>query len=641
MDQVGTTPVEYFDLAHKMVVGFVNYIDSEYSAIMSVDNIAEYLCGTEKTHRSISTRKAKEIVKNRHTIIGSRDYIYLFSKICKNYSIRYEGEDVDLDVTITLEYTLAEYMRSVNFNHLKGRSRKRVQTATYCSLKLLPYVMCTGGNKYEWYIYKEGIWTKVAYENLRHIISICYQDSYIEELGTDPTRLVTENDLSIITIVPNLKELIDKCDVFVCNTVTFDRKYLYIRSQLPSDLSTMKSNYNPADPTLYNSKIRNMLDIMVEWFEDMDTVEYHLDCIAMAASGRFTPRWANVLYGTGSDGKSTVLKIFADLFGSYAVAVPPTLYTKQQTNPDTPTPALLMTMNKLLVLVPDAGNSLMLNGYIFKQQTGSDITYARALFCEGSNLSSKPYILIATNEMQGPQELSILTRCRYTTMKFKRSSADVIQVLPEHISKGYKVGTEEYSTVFMREYGSVLMTEMLKRCKEILEGKRKIKISNKVRIDTDVWRKQNPVGKFCSEVLEELDKEDKKVIKEREKKLENRELTFAEIEHSHLQPTLFTLFKLWKGLNGISKADNHGINTLEKFTASVSLFEVIQELEVGREIVKYLPCKKIAYKTSSLAILGSMNPALQIFSYPTISTHERKQIEYITEDDDGVIRYDY
>lgn len=145
---------------------------------------------------------------------------------------------------------------------------------------------------------------------------------------------------------------------------------------------------------------------------DADLVSYLQRAIGYSLTGDTSEHCFFLLFGTGSNGKSTFVETIRNLLGDYAQAASFDTFLERRSEGPRNDIAKLVGTRFVAAAEPDVGKNL--SESIVKQLTGGDMIEARALYKEGFNFKPTFKIFLAANHKPGirGQDIGIWRRVK-------------------------------------------------------------------------------------------------------------------------------------------------------------------------------------------------------------------------------------
>lgn len=446
----------------------------DFLSKLSVDDIASYLASGE--HALSHMDKAKDILDNRYTYFGWKDYMYCYVHV---------SDDTDSVVR-----SICDYVKAFG-------GSKPLELFFY--LFLGHSLLSTSGNKqgtYQWRYFCKGVWIAIDNSQLCNMIYTRVDASdVLEHLGISPkyasryigdlTRSMTHsNGLLSKLFYPSFRDICDPKEVtFAMPTCTYDMIHGNVRVGLPADLSTRRGGVDP-DLEQWKAKRRSMANVFKTWMTRGDVVESYLNILSGALS-EFKPRYAVINSGTGSDGKSTFFHILQKIFGGYCVVSPSGGPSTDTSNTNDATPFANRLVGARVCLTGDSGDvAKLLSSPGFKSMSGGDSIYRRALHNEASEFTPTLKMLCIVNTNQTSivvPGVAELTRVKVFLWLHKTITDEDKAVIPLHRLKSFTRGVFNYEHKFIEEYGGCLMVDLIKRHASIRKGIATIRICEAVK----------------------------------------------------------------------------------------------------------------------------------------------------------------
>jgi putative DNA primase/helicase len=174
---------------------------------------------------------------------------------------------------------------------------------------------------------------------------------------------------------------------------TLDLRTGGLRSARPEDLITRATSvpYNPAADCL------RWLQFLKEIFPgDTELVDYIQRAAGYSLTGDTTEQCFFVLFGSGANGKTSLLEILVRLLGTHAATTPFDTFLVRS-NPGAPRNDLAALHGARFVKAAEAEHRARLDEALVKQVTGEDTVTARFLFREHFSFKPQFKIWLATN----------------------------------------------------------------------------------------------------------------------------------------------------------------------------------------------------------------------------------------------------
>jgi P4 family phage/plasmid primase-like protien len=292
--------------------------------------------------------------------------------------------------------------------------------------------VCASISQKLWYQYENHHWRKVEEGiTLRLKMSNDLMFDYAEMLKTCSDNYVVANDENktalgnrmklIVKIMNNLKSSPFKNNVMKeCTEVFYNEmfsryvdknKYLIgfkngvydlqkneFRNGVPEDYLSMQMPIDYIELSDTDPKVIMVNDFFEKIFPDTSIREYFFNNYCDIFVGGNQRKKVLFWTGEGDNGKSKVEELFEKMLGPYAVKLPTSLIVGKKTQSSAATPELVRAGNGVRFCVlqePDKRDSI--NAGMFKELSGNDTMYARALFVGGCEIEPMFKLAIVCN----------------------------------------------------------------------------------------------------------------------------------------------------------------------------------------------------------------------------------------------------
>lgn len=446
--------------------------------LLDVDALVKHISqDVAVTERHI--RVASNIIQSRYTMLGYKDYMCCYLDMHSTDNELW-NRIVDLAIAIS------------------GRQHSTPLYFIQHLLAMLYYhntlVITEESGRGTSYIHKRftrGTWCTVEKSSLnnayRHTLSTM-KAKLLRELGINDQKLdkaiqlaVTSTGESILKDMlhyPNFSDSRDDKTKVFCTVsgMVLDIQACICRLGLPGDLSTLSSNAM-YDYQIWQSKRGSMMQALAEWLGNDEVTNYYLDCLASAVSV-YSPRYALLNVGTGSDGKSTFVQVLHYVFGSYCGVCPTSGPGSDAKSANDVTPVLNMLLDKRVCLTPEVKDvNAFLSSPGYKSIVGGDVSYNRGMFREANAKPKalKMLCIFNTNQTSIPV-IEVSERTRVRAIMFNRKTIDSSDkdIIPQTKIQGYSEGIDNYGYKFIVEYANTLVTELMLRYIDMKERALKI-----------------------------------------------------------------------------------------------------------------------------------------------------------------------
>lgn len=152
-------------------------------------------------------------------------------------------------------------------------------------------------------------------------------------------------------------------------------------------------------------------------------------------TGHATEHVMPVVYGTGRNGKSTMLRVLQKLLGPYAKSADPSIFLKHKRNPESPNPEIVRLEGARLVVAIETEEGARLAENVVKAMTGGDRMVARDLYEKPREFDPRFVPFLVTNhrpQVRGT-DLAIWRRLRLVPFTVQIPVEQVDQDLVEKL----------------------------------------------------------------------------------------------------------------------------------------------------------------------------------------------------------------
>ena len=130
---------------------------------------------------------------------------------------------------------------------------------------------------------------------------------------------------------------------------------------------------------------------------DAQLIEFFQRFIGYAATGETREQCFAVLYGTGANGKSTLMNAIGEVLREYVQTIQTAVLMEADRRGSDASPELASAKNKRLMLASESKESQRLNESQVKQLTGGETIFARPLYSAGFEYRPTFKIVLSTN----------------------------------------------------------------------------------------------------------------------------------------------------------------------------------------------------------------------------------------------------
>jgi P4 family phage/plasmid primase-like protien len=214
-------------------------------------------------------------------------------------------------------------------------------------------------------------------------------DARKEGLGKIATNLLQNHyktslmkEVYELFYVEGFEELLDtNTQLIGFDNGVYDLDNMEFREGRPEDCITLGTghDYAPYDPL--DPMVRKVERIVGQILMKEDIREYVLKMLASSLSGQIRQQRFHVYTGSGSNGKSQLVDMFMQGFGTYATVLPISLLTSKRNASNSASPELIRVKGRRFCVLQEPENDVKLNVGLMKELTGGDKIISRDLFC--------------------------------------------------------------------------------------------------------------------------------------------------------------------------------------------------------------------------------------------------------------------
>lgn len=537
-------------------------------AELNEDDVLGYMKPLGDKHNTV--KLAESILGAQRNTMGWRDYCHCYDLIAKEHR-----KDI-----VTYRSAVLRYVESI-----KAAPVYRAQVAL--CLYMAPRLIATGTKEPLWHAFKDGVWVPISPASVWNCAYNFIHDRRVAQrlgLGCPPTNGEVKGAVTLTLSRDGLAHAMlyvadfdlrrdGKDGVFAMPSACYDIRHGVIRPGLPSDLATMCSSVD-VDYRAWLELRNDMLEVLAKWMSGNSVASTYLDIVAAAIS-EFAPRYAIVNYGTGSDGKSTWFHILSKVFGSYCAMLPGVGLGSNARSGNDATPLANLLVGKRICLTADANDvTRILQSADFKSMTGGDPFYLRGMYKEAEQQPRKLKqlaIINTNNPSMSTHQISTFTRVRLIYWSSKTVAKEDLAAIPAHQLGSSRVGESGYEHVFMKLYGSALLTELIMRHRAQRTGEQRIRICNKVQEWTKEMLKPKTILAFldcCTEPLSSKEESEHVVI----------DLVGKDNNGTFLS-ALFAVYNTWRRSSGrMSSTDP---TTIDAFKGHIEFYHPVTKMPLS------------------------------------------------------------
>ena len=201
-------------------------------------------------------------------------------------------------------------------------------------------------------------------------------------------------------LVEGFEELLDSNTQLIgFENGVYDLDAMEFREGRPEDCITLGTghDYTPYDP--YDPMVKKVELIVSQIHTQDDIREYILKMLASCLSGQIRQQKFNLFTGNGSNGKSQLVDMFMQGFGSYATILPISLLTSKRNASNSASPELARVKGRRFCVLQEPESDVKLNVGLMKELTGGDKIISRALFCPFVEFKPQFKLVLTCNKL--------------------------------------------------------------------------------------------------------------------------------------------------------------------------------------------------------------------------------------------------
>lgn len=170
----------------------------------------------------------------------------------------------------------------------------------------------------------------------------------------------------------------------------------------------LKTPYIPLEKLQEESSYKENKECLDYFFKSVFTDERVRSYVKTILAGFFEGKnRLNDMYiwtGSGSNGKSVLLKFITSLFNTYSATVSVSMFTEKRANSSAATPDVYSTIGKRLVSMQEPDSDSIFRTGLIKEMTGNDEMTARALYQDPVLFTPQFKIICCCNELPKIQD---------------------------------------------------------------------------------------------------------------------------------------------------------------------------------------------------------------------------------------------
>ena len=350
-----------------------------------------------------------------------------------------------------------------------------------------------------WFIYNGVLWMKdnlqikkiakiyveVLDKYIRDNISDKKYISWVENLSKQTIRNKMIDDAKVESVI-TLNDFDRNDNLFNVKNCTIDLKQGIAREHRAEDYMTKCANVEyikGAKSKKFESFINDIMS------GNKDDVKYLQKLFGQCLSGENREQEAYIFYGkTTRNGKSTLMKVVKEIFGTYCVTTNANTFANQYADANNASPQLCHLKGARIIYVPEPQKAMKLDAAMFKNITGGDEVSARKLYSEQSNFMINGKIIFCTNYLPNFNDKTIFESERIKIMPFNR-----------HYSNDEQ-DKDLFKKLVTEENKSAILTWMLVGFDDYSNDG--LKNTKSVETETSKYRNySDPIGAFIKDML--------------------------------------------------------------------------------------------------------------------------------------------
>tara|TARA_Y100000816_G_C26103290_1_gene585343 strand:+ start:716 stop:3526 length:2811 start_codon:yes stop_codon:yes gene_type:complete len=302
--------------------------------------------------------------------------------------------------------------------------------------------VCVNINKNIWYEFINHKWTQIdSGVSLRRQIHDGLMEQYAlkirslvhkqieignnSEGNEEALKKIKEARTNAIAITIKIKKTADKNNIMrECKDLFYDKKFLdkmdqnpyllcfdngvfdfkekVFRDGCPEDYITRSTNINYLPKKLipkfqqYEEEINDFIDKL---FPEEDLKNYMWDHLASTLIGINHAQTVNIYTGSGSNGKSLLVKLMEKVMGDYKGTFPLQLITQKRTSIGTPTPEVAQLFGIRYAVINEPSKGDQINEGTLKEISGGDKLQGRLLHQDTITFTPQFKLAVCTNTL--------------------------------------------------------------------------------------------------------------------------------------------------------------------------------------------------------------------------------------------------
>ena len=264
----------------------------------------------------------------------------------------------------------------------------------------------------------------------------------------------------------------------------YDLQKFEFRDGKHDDFITMSVKYNYSNE--HTDEYENLLQFLNDILPNKDDLDYALTYVSIGLVGNMLELFT-VLTGSGRNGKSKFIELIKITFGNYFSSVNSTMFTRGRPDVTSPDPGLLNLAKKRIVIASEPEKNSKLNSGFIKFITGRDSTTLRNCHQNKMvEFMPKFLTFLICNDIPDCDEIDNAFSKRLRCINFPNEFVDNPskanqKKINTNINEKFKYWKMDFMLLLIEYYKKYLQTNNLTPTKNIL------KWTNKYKEDTDIY----------------------------------------------------------------------------------------------------------------------------------------------------------
>ena len=270
-------------------------------------------------------------------------------------------------------------------------------------------------SKHRWRAEPCGTYIKQILKNdvVNEVIAHASQDPDNDELSKNAFKAVNslktkgfrENVLGDVAENVADDNFLDKLDskrnLIGWENGVFDLETQQFRDGAPEDYITMSTHHAYVSPTApsYATTAKDVRSFMEKLHVCPHLRKYCLDSLSVMLSGVISFEHMHCWTGTGSNGKSRMIKLLDEGMGDYLKTLPPSLLTGVRPESGKPTPELCSAIGARIVVMSEVDGKATINVAVMKELSGGDKIAVRALYGGAATMKPQFTMIMTCNDL--------------------------------------------------------------------------------------------------------------------------------------------------------------------------------------------------------------------------------------------------